>query len=95
MLEGAARVGCEVGEEGIDLAEIKPAGDILCGVGEDCGQISRQRVEHRAQVIGAVLKVGGVGTDRDLVVGGAPPRRRRIRRAPPERGLWMVSRLRL
>ena len=65
MLEGAAHVGREVGKEGVDLAKIKPAGDVLRGVIEDRGQISRQRVEHLVQVIGAVLKVDGVGIDRD------------------------------
>jgi hypothetical protein len=44
--EGAAHVGREVGEEGVDLAEIKPAGDVLRDVFEHRGQISRQRVEH-------------------------------------------------
>jgi hypothetical protein len=46
VLKGAAHVRREIGKEGVDLAEIKPSGDVLRGVIEDRGQISRQRVEH-------------------------------------------------
>jgi hypothetical protein len=72
VLEGAAHVRREIGQEGVDLTKVKPAGDVLRGV-KDRGQIGRQRVEHLVQVIGAVLKVDGIGIDRDWPR-GAPAR---------------------
>ena len=65
MLDGAGHVGCEVGKERFGIAKIKPAGDVLRGVVKDHGHIDRQRAEHLVQVIGAVLKVDGVGIERD------------------------------
>ena len=64
MLEGAAHLGCEVGEERVDLAEIKGAGDALSSIAEDRGQIIRECGEQRRQVIGTVFEVDSVGIDR-------------------------------
>ncbi len=61
-MDSTGHVRGEVRKDGVDMAEIKPAGDVLRGVVEDRGQISRQRGEHLVQVIGAVLKVDGVGS---------------------------------
>jgi hypothetical protein len=65
VLEGAGQVGCQVGKDRFDIAKINPAGHVLGGVVEDHGDIDRQSAEHLAYVIGAVLKVEGVGIKRD------------------------------
>jgi hypothetical protein len=65
QLDSAGQVGCDVGKDRFDVGEIKPAGDVLGGIVKDHGHVDRKSIEHLGQVIGAVLKVDGVGINWD------------------------------
>jgi hypothetical protein len=65
MLDGTGHVGCEVYEDGSDMGKIEPAGEVLRGIVKDHRHIDRERAEHFAQVIGAVVEVEGIGIEGD------------------------------
>ena len=69
MLDNAGHIGREVGKNRFDVAKIKSAWSVLCSIVENQDHIDRERAEHLVQVIGAVLKIDGVGINGDRAWG--------------------------